>query len=85
MRGRIKLLRAEVGLPENDWDWDGSYKADKKSEKDPQETAIRLKYLCKLFEALAHLYCDPYMFENAEEELARAEGIYKENEDKLSK
>lgn len=43
----------------------------------------RLKYLCKLYEALAHLYCDPYMFEEGERELNKAEKIYLDNEDKL--
>lgn len=85
MKGRIKQLEIDICLPENDRNLDGGYKADLKGEKNPKETQIRLKYLCKLLEALAHLYCDPYMFEHAEQELKKAERLYKDNEDKLSK
>ena len=42
-----------------------------------------MKYLCKLYEALGHLYCDPYMFEEGERELKKAEKIYLDNKDKL--
>ena len=42
-----------------------------------------MKYICKLHEALAHLYCDPYMFTEGEAELNKAEKIYEENKDKL--
>jgi len=44
-----------------------------------------LKYLCKLYEALGHLYCDPYMFSEGERELLKAEKIYNENTDKLNR
>ena len=54
-----------------------------KSDNNEIET-LRLKYLCKLYEALGHLYCDPYMFEEGERELNKAEKIYKDNTDKLT-
>lgn len=41
-----------------------------------QNEEIRLKYLCKLYEAFAHLLCDPYMFDKGEEMINKAEEIY---------
>jgi hypothetical protein len=46
---------------------------------------LRLKYLCKLYEALAHLYCDPYLFDKGEEVLIKAEEIYKKHEEVLGR
>lgn len=33
---------------------------------DAKHEKLRLKYLCKLYEAMAHLYCDPYLFDLGE-------------------
>jgi hypothetical protein len=37
---------------------------------------LQAKYLCKLYEGLAHLLCEPLMFDWAEELLDEAETIY---------
>jgi len=50
-----------------------------------QDEATRLKYLAKLLEALAHLYCDPYLFDKAEVEMAKAERIYEEHGELLGR
>lgn len=39
------------------------------------------KYICKLLEALAHLYCEPLYFEKADEVLKQAEQLYKKIEE----
>lgn len=45
------------------------------------DTAIQNKYLCKLYEGQAFLYCEPLWFEKAEEHLDKAEALYKEKSD----
>lgn len=49
-----------------------------------QNESLRLKYLCKLHEALCHLFCDPYMFDKGEIQINKAEEIYTSNKDKLA-
>jgi hypothetical protein len=53
-------------------------------EKGPHTfESTRLKYLCKLYEALGHLYCDPYIFDKAEEWITKAEDTYNKHTDLL--
>jgi len=37
---------------------------------------INVKYLCKLYEALAHLVCEALLFDWAESYLQEAEALY---------
>ena len=46
-----------------------------KKDKSPFEK-LRAKYLCKLYEGLAHLLCEPLLFDWAEELIDEAEFIY---------
>ena len=57
--------------------------ADEKDLATAKFKAIRLKYLCKCYEALAHLLCDPYLFDQGEVYINKADEIYKENTDLL--
>jgi hypothetical protein len=36
---------------------------------------IRVKFLCKIYEALTHLMCEPLLFDRGEEYLKKAESI----------
>lgn len=40
------------------------------------QDTLRDKYLCKLYEGLGHLMCEPLYFEKCEEYLNKAEAIY---------
>ena len=44
---------------------------------------LQAKFLCKLYEGLAHLLCEPLMFDWAEELLNEAEGVYLGNKKHL--
>lgn len=52
-------------------------------ETRPELQKTKTKYLCKLLEAIAHLLCDPYIFDQGEVYLKRAESLYLENKEAL--
>ncbi|CDW78939.1 kinesin light chain-like protein [Stylonychia lemnae] len=54
-------------------------------QQDKELEKIKYKYLCKLYEQLGHLYCEPYCFAEGEKELNKAEKIYLEHKDLFNK
>jgi hypothetical protein len=42
---------------------------------------IRVKFLCKIYEALTHLMCEPLLFDRGEEYLKKAESIMEQNKE----
>jgi hypothetical protein len=58
---------------------DARVEAGTSTEETRKFEAIRLKCICKLYEALGHLLCDPYIFERGEEAFKKAEDIYTAN------
>lgn len=53
------------------------------TENDKEVERIRIKYLCKLNEAMGHLLCDPYLFDLAEVYINKAEELYLNNKELL--
>ena len=46
---------------------------------------LRVKFSCKCYEAIAHLWCEPLMFDRAESFIEKAEELYSSNSNLLSK